>query len=322
MGTKVIAQRVGKLREAKGWKRKELARYAKCSPKIIERMEAEGYPGGFRLENITNVATALSVAPGVLTGELPMPSDPVDRRAPPGESSVTIRLQHHVRNAAALIALRYGVRAALPFELAPLLFVLHAEQSQAKRKARLAEIRDAYASRCSLLNHFRHLPVHAVFDPVAEEAYEAETASIERRDLFGSGIEDHGSLRDEAWHDDYDEDAHNPFAATLRELAVDLGAPASVEEIGRIRPQYRLCRDEALAFAGGEEELADAIQDGSVALYELPAELRSGAPSIARLDWLRQKLSQRRQEADAFLREIGILDDAAVESSPVPGGSQ
>jgi DNA-binding Xre family transcriptional regulator len=291
---------------------KALARNAssgehKISERTISRLRSGREAGGVRRRNIEALAAALETQPGILTGELPAP-DAVQPASPLfPETRWSIRLPQAIRNAYGLVALRYGLPAARIVELAPLLFLLMAEQSLACRRQRLEDIRKADALRRELAWQERHLPLEAAFDGVLDDIYEAEQTSIEKLDLFAEALLDDASLRAATQvYEDYEKDEQNPFAAFLRALATDLKAAdgqSEVNKVSRDQCQYKLCRERALALADGDVALANAILDGSLPLHELPSELRQPAFKTARLEWFRQKAAERRAALDALLVE-------------------
>ncbi len=303
MKQRVDPERLRDAMARKGLSVKALARKAssgehKISERTIARLRSGKEAGGVRLQTIVALAAALDMQPGILTGELPAPNaDPPESAFFP-ETRWNIRLPKAIRAAYNLVAIRYRVPPARIVELAPLVFLLMAEQSLASRKQRLDEMRKAYAARQKLAEQVRHLPLNAAFDSELEGIYEAEKSSIDQRDLFAEALLDDKRLRMAQFYEDYDEDRHNPFAAFLRALAGELDAPEASTDIytvSRYRAEYTLCSEHALVLADGNETLAADILDGSIPLHDLPSEFRRGDAKAARLEWFRQKAAEHHE---------------------------
>jgi DNA-binding Xre family transcriptional regulator len=292
----------------KGLARKASSAEHTISERTISRLRSGKEAGGVRRQNIEALATALDMQPGSLTGELPAPgADQPESPFSPQKTRWNIRLPTEIRNAYSLVAIRYRIPAARIVELAPLVFLLMAEQSLASRKQRLKEMREAYAARKELAWQARHLPLEAAFDGALEDIYAAEQSSIDRRDLFAEALLADEKLGTAQFYEDYATDEHNPFAAFLRTLAVKLDAleaPAEVDKVSPYQAQYKLCREHALDLADGDEALADDILDGSIPLHELPSELRWGDTKIARLEWFRHKAAEHHEAMRGCLNEV------------------
>lgn len=313
MKTRVDPERLSVAMAQKRLSVKGLARKASSgghtiSERTISRLRSEKETGGVRRQNIEALAAALDMEPGSLTGELPAKGADMSEAPPFSETRWNLRLQTEIRNAYSLVAARYRVPAARIVELAPLLFVLLVEQSLALRKKRLKEMREAYAARTELAWQARHLPMDAAFDSVLDGIYEAEQSSIDQRDLFAEALAYDEKLGSAQFYEDYDEDEQNPFATFLRALAAELEAPAEVDKVSRDIAHYKLCSEQALSLADGDEALADDILDGFVPLHELPSELRRGDMKTARLEWFRQKAAKyheaSRQQYDVRMEDL------------------
>jgi transcriptional regulator with XRE-family HTH domain len=312
MKQRVDPERLTAAMARKGLSVKALARKAstgehRISERTIARLRSGKEVGGVRRQTIAALAAALD--PGFLTGELPAPdANPQESPYSP-ETRWNIRLPKAIRNAYSLVALRYHIPAARIIELAPLVFLLMAEQNLASRKQCLKEMRKAYAARQELAEQARHLPVNAAYDSELEGIYGAEQSSIDQRDLFAEALLGDKRLGMVEFYEDYDEDRHNPFAAFLRALAVELDATeasADIHTVSRYRAEYTLCSEDALVLADGDGGLVTDILDGSIPLRDLPSEFLQGDAKAARLEWFRQKAAAHR---DALSQGIEPSED-------------
>jgi hypothetical protein len=190
------------------------------------------------------------------------------------------------------VARRYGIPPARLVELAPLLFLLTAEQSLASRRRRLKEMQDAYSARQALALQARHLPLQAAFDSLLNDIYAAEQSSVDQRDLFADMLPDDRRLTATQFYEDYEEDEHNPFVAFLRSIADELvasDARIEIDTVSHASIKYKLCREQALALTDGDEAMAEDILEGSLPLHELPSEFRRDEAKSGRIEWFRQK---------------------------------
>src|SRR5581483_9373437 len=99
-----------------------------------------------RPQVVEKVAKALGVEVAVLVGEAPIP-DGIGRPEKPNAGSdyqLSVRLDGALRNAFELAARRYGVSVSKIAQLAPLMFVILAEVSLARRSEIVSEVRDLY----------------------------------------------------------------------------------------------------------------------------------------------------------------------------------
>jgi hypothetical protein len=143
------------------------------------------------------------------------------------------------------------------------------------------------------------------YNSPAYNIIEAERRAIAHRDLFTVQVE-HEDI-EPVLADDYDEATDNPMAAFLRELQADVDELAAFESWHPYgSPRYAICFDTAVALAEGESDLATAIITGAVPLYKMPAELRRGDVSPARVAWIRAQAENASRLAKAFLAELGV----------------
>ena len=207
---------------------------------------------------------------------------------PLGDYRINVRVDGVVRNAFSLTAMRYQVPITRIVELAPLLFVLVAEASLERRRAKLAELKEALSRAGTLAEDFPYLPNSIRADFSAEDAFLAEERSIEKRDIMANRLPDDIFWLHDAVDPDYDEGEHNPFVLYLRQASP--AAPlASLSRFDRSSTEYEVCREDALKLADGHEDLADSILDGVAMLHDMPRDLLDPDAGDARTAWLREK---------------------------------
>ncbi len=245
-------------RKKRGWSQKELAAKCGCSPEQVSRWErgkilrVRSHSRG-RLTNALGVSWEdLTQAPGF---------------GPRPTVQLNIRVRADVPHALALVGLHYGVRAAQIIELAPLLFLINAEKSLARRQENLDAISELF-DRATLESQKAapHLaPAFYVRHETGDAIYE-EQESINRRDVFNHG---------EA--ETYDVEDHDPYTTYLKTLVADLPT-GLVEELSpsyRSGPRYTIAQDTLRKVTGisgdneTEQELLDHINCGDLSLREV-----------------------------------------------------
>lgn len=302
MTQQIDPQRLVELRKRKNYSQANLAEKAVVTKQTVYRLE-NGRQKNLRKNTLLALCKALGVDEDVLSGRKPLP--PLDAQPSSAVSAeeyqLNVRMDGAIRNAFTLTSLRYGISIPRMVELAPLLVGLVCEQSLKRRQEKLSELLTLFDHEDKLARNFPHLPGEIVaLSFVGEEAIQGEQRSIKKRDVFGA------KLALEHVDADYDEGADNPLVVYLREVAAGVPGVESVDRYdGRYGTEYRVCRDEALALAGGDVTLAEDILDGCVALHEMPRELFKKA-SAERVAWLRQKSEEARERADKFFAELGI----------------
>ncbi len=272
------------LRRRQGLRLHTLAERAGISKDSVWRIENGMQPGN-REDTQRRLARALGVEPGILTGERPLPEVVETPRC-----RWTVEIGQAARNAAVLAARRYRVPEALIVELAPLLFVLAAEESLGRRRAVLAELETALAKAAEAGDDMPHLAGIGEIPEAVRAAVAAEERSLSARDLFAQDVDADtlAALGDGGG----DPGADNPLAVFLAENArrASIGAP-SLAAVARVTPSgidATLCGAEALEAAGGDAALAEAILSGRVALAEMPRALWQD--EAARLEWIQGQL--------------------------------
>jgi transcriptional regulator with XRE-family HTH domain len=202
--------------------RKKLAEKARgVSERTITRLE-NGEISSPRQVTIHRLAKALEIDPPVLTGDSPIPQELLRRPSASGKNQFNVRVNAAIRNAYELAALRYGVSTTKIAQLAPLLFVIAAEESLKYRREKLEEFQSVLDRRDELESALSYLPTQ--YSANSHELLLAEERSIEDRDLFGERLAD---ICGSDWFEAFE----NPFEVYLRAQAT-----APLEE--EVRQQF------------------------------------------------------------------------------------
>lgn len=256
----------------------DLSQKSKVDRGTIHRIEADKR-SEVRQRTIEALARALLVEPDVLTG----PTIDSEAAEPSRKSQMNIRMADEARNALALVALRYNVKASSIVHLAPLLFLWVAEESLKRRTARLDEL-EAHWDASPPTTLFKHLDGAVSWSSRADEIARAERASVAKRDLFGLHIPDDVV----AW--DYEESEHNPMAQFLADLAASLPGLVDFEHWSPNwdQPGYTLGRQEALELVDGDDEAVHHIVCGNVGLHEVPKDVSVAGPAAV-AEWVRAR---------------------------------
>jgi len=271
MAQVIDAERLKQLRTLRGLTQEELAQRGGVNKQTVYRHE-KGAVGRPRTHD--QLAQALGVDPEVLTGEKPIPSEVSQPSATEEVASyqLNVRVDAAVRNAFELAARRYGVSVTKIAALAPLLFVILAEESLRQRRNNVEECRtkyDKYLEAKSLIPY--HIPVYELNDEIGEEEH-----SIATNDVFGRTLSDTAT-------DNWDRD--NPFATYLKELTAGRENIIDIGAVGPKSTNYRVCRLEAVVLAG--DEFAESLLNGEVPIRRMMREVGSGAVT-ERIEWMRQ----------------------------------
>lgn len=283
---KVDPARVKELMNRRGLALKQLVRPG-LSLRTIARCRTGD--GSVRPRAIEALAKALGVEPGVLTGDLPMPFHQAGPDQP--ASDLWVRLSADIfpwiRNAYSLVARRYRVPYTRIVELAPLLFTLVAERSLRERREAKIAVEEATGRLRSLGGRLPHLPVLATCPHNAQDwALGAEENSIAAKDIFASQVDSDPDLADYV----IGEDGDNPFVATLKRMAEEISEPVEINTVDESWVSYDdLCRSDALALAGNEDDLAAALLSGHILIKDIPRELFADDRTEERIAWLRER---------------------------------
>ena len=299
---KIDSKRLRTLRERKRFTRPQLAERSGITERTIQRLENEPHLSQKSREDTLNrLAKALSIKPGVLTGELSLP----ESNDMPANNPERVRLAYD------LIKRRYGVSKTEIINMAPLFFALLAEGSLARRREKLEEAEEAIKR----LNQIE--TVHRMFAVVADygdEAYGKEEYSIARADIFGDYLsKDSGGTIDVLVDEPFDPDEDNPFAHYLQQLANELDIPSVVDVDGGDLnmasnykfPHYDICREELDHITNGSPIARICLETGYVRISEIPKELMAEDACEERAKWLEEKLPD-------FIKEIAKKDEKNI----------
>lgn len=227
-----------------------------------------------------------------------------------GRSKMTLRVTNKVRNAAMLVAKRYGVSVTEVFEFAPLLFHIAAEESLQSRTERLSRLAEARQLIADVGSEYFHIAPRIGNDWQAEDMEGLEEKSIRQNDIRGRLLDSHDDFFDIRPHD-YDDEEQNAFIGFLKSKLAALDRSGT--EVGvvtgwghRGSPDFTICKREAATYFGGDEIVADDAIEGQFALHELPRELRSDEQLDARVSWAKNKIEENRAKAAALFDEFEI----------------
>lgn len=291
------------LRRSRKLTRGDLAERSRVSARTIQRLEDARQGGkGARENTLHKLAKALRVESGVLTGELPPPDAGKARAPDPERVQLGALVMPDVRLAYDLAKRRYGVSAAEIISMAPLFFVLLAEQSLAWRREKLGEACEAV----DRLDQIKDEAGYRIFPGLAADALqkvELEAESIAKADLFGKVIDDGGRFAEP-----FEPSELNPFAGYLCKLAGDLDKRGTVDaDRDFIRfgsppkfPVYSICHDDLVGITNGSERADVTLQFGGARITEIPEELMAEDAGEKRAKWLEDRLPKIVERHDAL----------------------
>jgi hypothetical protein len=251
---------------------------------------------------------ALNVDADVLTADGPISSTGQTGHEPADDTSyqLKIRLDGQARNAFSLAKLRYNVSLTQIAALAPFLFVVVAEMSLQRRRAKLEQFEKAIEDTVALVGNFPHLQMGG-YSVQATESLEAEQDSIESKDIFAELLP--GEVCPD-WEP-------NPFFHQLNELAGSSGGEATIETACSSFFAYTVCPNEALALAGGQQELADDLVSGLALIHEIPRDLLAAERTEERVTWLRAQAESRRAKWENISPEALFAQEAQTNQDEV-----
>jgi transcriptional regulator with XRE-family HTH domain len=292
------------LRKARNWTQQRLHEESDVDVQTISRIES-GKVTRPNSHTVDRLATALDVTPLELsTADLRLPEANVPSAEQQAISQFNVRLGNAKRNAFTLVSERYGVPYARIVELAPMFFVWAAEESLKRRSQALNGIIEGLEACQKGYSALPHMESDG--ESRIDESVNEELSSISHRDIFAQRSK-YRHPEDVGYFDE-----RTPFVKFLKTIAEQTEGISAFEWIGSdYTPDYRIADWEALERAGGDQEVADAIVAGKIALHEIPRELRGKKAASAQAAWMRSELDRQiaieaaeKPARDALIAEI------------------
>ena len=302
-------KRLLKLRRARRFSRAQLAEKSNVSERQIRRLEAtqsENHNGRVRETTLKRLAKALRVEPGVLTGESPLPDSGRAATTPDAimRTQIGAQIAPKARLAYDLARHRYGVSVTEIINMAPLFFVLLAEDSLAWRREKLEEAGEAIR-RLEQIDDEAWGPLFsiAIAAILAQAPDSWEEESIDKADIFGEQPFSNTAMIPDALSEG------NPFSSYLRKLANTLKPADGAGVVGVADgdlvlgsfmrfPDYDVCRGELDSITNGSSKAKAALEQGFVRLSDIPEELMAEDTGKRRAEWLEEKIP------DIYMNEV------------------
>jgi transcriptional regulator with XRE-family HTH domain len=278
---RAIGERLQSLRNRLGISKADLARRvdaaagkkAAISERTISRWESGKISS--RPTTLKLLAAGLGVDIGVLLCEKPIPVGFGAAKANTADArfQVNVRVSRSVRNAYELAAMRHDTSITKIAELAPLLFEILYESSLKHYQNKLVEREDKRAKFDDVDGQF---PLGSYIDSQGRDDFVEDMVDILRsRRIFSPYFRDSGP-------EDWDRD--NLFAAYLRGLAEGYD-DIEVSAVGPTSIKYRVCRSFAMEWVGNDQEAANRLLSGRVAVDR---DFRLLKTSEERARWIRE----------------------------------
>lgn len=281
-------------RVRRGMNQQQLADAIGCTKDTVSRWE-RGKSSKIRSHLRKPLCRELRVEWEKLTGSTDQPKEILD------DTTAKVSIGRAARASLQLVAERFNVRPREVVDLAPLLFLILAEQSLLERERRLQEIYAAMQKADEqLLANCAHLGgiITARSPSVDNQLYE-EQESLSKRDVFGRAI------KYEFWEEGHE----GPFVHFIRDLTKDLpkGAVTDVDSFdGDMIESYRIADDTLQECTGISEDdekgekLLRYIRCGVIDFSECLRVKRAGDESKYR-HWLCDELSRGEEESKRLL---------------------
>ena len=308
-------KRLREIRVRKGLTRAALKERSQVSERQLARLErTTASRHKVRDYTMNQIADALGTKPEILSGEAPLPAE--KEKGKHEKIRITALMDTQTRLFFALIKRRYGVSPRNVINMAPLFFVLLAEQSLLWRKKKLGEIGEATERLRDLAEGAGHLSfVNATWR--CDDAADEEDRSISKADLFGR------RLGEDIFNLGYDPSKNNPFADYLRKMAAEIDNKNTIEvdpygdELDWADfPYFRVCNGDLERIACGSEKAKKALEGGHVRIADIPGELWEDGAEEKRKEWLESNLPEAEYLPDMDLTELfdSVAEDDAEEA--------
>ncbi len=281
--------KVRELRRLRGWSVASAAQKAGIGEATWKRIEANKPP---RREKVwLGVCRALGVEPDAIrvggrsraSSAPELPAAP-DRRWNGDQVQINAKISVQSKNVLAACAHRYGLPQTAIVEAAPLMFFILAEQSLRERREKVAEMRrlldqqEALAQTAGLKHLYSNVsPTDSVLF-----ALDAEEKSIDKRDLFGAGLDALREAGDLHWDCDEEEQGWlNPFAKFLDRAANDVATFVAFTREGACFPLLDLFTEML-----GPSKAAGLAAEGSAPFHAMPKSLLAAGKQEDAAAWL------------------------------------
>jgi transcriptional regulator with XRE-family HTH domain len=295
------------LRQKRRWSLDRLAEESKVNRQTIHRIEKGKVTPHMR--TIEALARALGSTPTELCGPT-LQVQPASTLETAGKSQMNVRLSGTARNALSLVAIRYGIKASLVLEAAPLLFHCAAELSLKLRQQKL----DSFKERLQELRQegLDHVPLRGLDFWETDAALDREQQSIDAKDVFGALTHESDQMSD-YYGTAIVNGENNPLRNYLAALAEEAGGAEVSSFYSEWGLDYELGRDDVLKHMSGNEEAADHILEGRVLLHEIPKALWAGTQREERARWVLER-------GEEWLKEHPPMDFSTLKLDDLLGG--
>jgi transcriptional regulator with XRE-family HTH domain len=289
-------------REKQGLSQEALVRLVRTRAQVslgkrqIQRIESRASQEGcitVQEKTLRALARALNVSPSMLQtvpDDLPEAEAEVELGQ---RTELTVKLRTATLTKLDMVRSAYKVELEEIIDLAPLMFVYHAESSLRERKARLEanqRVRD------DLLRAFPGLASVLSDDPNTAE--ESESFSVSADDVFGVFSDPEGTEGTET--------DCNPFTQYLMRLSERFGDPSTLDVVdegtghtsarGVSRlPDYTVCEGYFDQLTGGDADLKNAIRERRLLIDSIPWHVFLQEKGL-RIIWLRCELDRLQED--------------------------
>ncbi len=290
---KINPKRLARLLEGSMLSQKELAAQIGVDAGTLSRWK-RGDIKRLRANQINKLCEALRTTRTELCSEADFLDRPAIEARNRGQAN--FNLDTACRNALALVAHRYGVTRQEIVEVAPLMFFILAEQSLNDRRAKLQKFKENQElTENSAPAHMR-IKLQDLFDRENENISQIEEYSIDERDLFGKHFGN--------WDR---QPENNPFANFLSASLKNTGKQSNCAVVwdGYDPPKYFVGLEELSELLGSEKEACGHVINGSVALSEMPGDVRRSDPE-RRAAWVKEKASLNEIEIREEIKKIDL----------------
>lgn len=270
--------RIKEIRKNRSLAQKELTSNRRgLSLRAIQRYEKE--PMDVDEQILEFLAKKLKVKSEVLTGDLPMPTDPSGTKSEASARTQSVKLSVRAQLNLDLIAYRYTSSIDEVIELAPVLFFLFAEQALRLR----AKIRHEKLTKLIT----GELPAHLYTDGLLQDL-EAESEAIRNRKVYST----------EGYSGDYNEfspdiSAYRLLGDQINELGLERDISDFHDDLLLGHPYHgfpsaTVCIAELTEISGGDNLARTCLTQGVKRVSDIPKHLLEPANTFHRIQWLRE----------------------------------